>query len=197
MSYCTVQEAWGTDFGRSNVGGFKAPVYQDKGTTKNSQENFTNYDETHESVNFPEKKECNTKRPYQDPIQRQRNTLGNQVPSSYSDSTFYPLDSEVGKEHVLNYSYDYQEEEQLNGKATPQQCSSTFKHLTECKECRQKLINSIDKTTQIANVPTLKTESGSGYFRDFDATELALFIACGVFFIFLLDAIVKLAQRFK
>jgi hypothetical protein len=194
MSYCTVQEAWGTDFGRTRGNNmFKTP-------SDNTQENFSsNYSDdntsgNHSSVNFPQKEYRATG--YHDPIERQKYTLGksnnkNGAPNGYAESTFYPVDSDAGKDHVLNYSYDYAEEDQLNGNKTPQQCNGAFKHLTECKECRQKLITSIERTT--AQQP----EPSSPLIPSFDATELALFIACGVFFIFLFDAIVKLTQRIQ
>jgi len=112
---------------------------------------------------------------------------------------FYPLDEDAGKPNVLlNYSNDnnYAEEEQLRDPAAASsKCSTAFQHLTECRDCRFKLIAALQKQE-----PVSQTEPPSVMSKylpaNIDMTELALFIVCGVFFIFLLDAIVKVSHRF-
>jgi hypothetical protein len=198
-----------TGYGGSNLGGGRVP---NNGPQPQKREHFSEYSQQSEDhyglvpTNKHKELKCES---YHDPEIRKQYTIGKtnnasngNAPLGYSSeqlqtpgpSAFYPLDSDAGKPHILNYSFDYNEEPQLTtgtcNKATGEGCGGAFKHLTECSDCRKKLIMAMDKKD--ASKETTETSPN----MQIDATELALFIACGVFFIFLLDAIVKVTKRF-
>ena len=199
MSYCTVEEAWGPNFGRTNVS-----LHPPQGAP-NRVEHFGNdghagynsslhngYDDGHghyatTNLNQQNHVGCD----YHNPERRKEVDLGKScnpggVPYARDDrmggfkkepAVFYPLDSEAGKDHILNYSYDYDEEDQLGARKIGNAgCSSAFDHLLTCKECRMKIANSIQSEGKESKDSNESNESSP----DIDLTELALFVACGV-----------------
>lgn len=217
MSFCTVQEAWGPDFGRANNIRFQAPVAS--GAPKKI-ENFSDYSSYHHGYDDQHGHYTTVDQPkvnhqgadYHNPNRRKHMNIGlsnnpGGVPYAHDDqpmkqpSAFYPLDADAGKEHILNFSYDYDEEPQLQRSTQNKEnvCNGVFKHLIECSECRKKLIRAIDESNanNANKAAGNETPNNSTESNELDFTELALFIACGIFFIFLLDAIVKIARRYK
>lgn len=206
MSYCTVEEAWGPNFGRTN------PSLRPPSGAPNTVEHFASgnagynngktrgYEDEHGhygTVEF-EKKE------HTGPYWAQRRDSV-RVPYARDDrvggfkkepSAFYPLDENAGKEHIMNFAYDYDEEPQLGNTPPPSHggCSAAFDHLLTCKTCRMKIIKTVESAEK--DIPS-QHQNDENNDDELDITELALFVALGVFFIFLLDALVKLVKRFK
>lgn len=219
MSYCTVEEAWGPNFGRTNVSLQPPPPVtpnlshaQNAQNTQNAQnvrEHFASgnagynrgetngYEDEHGHYSTVDYKKTEHTGPSW--AQRRHET---RVPYARDErhgepTAFYPLDEDAGKDHILNYSYDYDEEPQLRNApkaAAGTGCSSVFNHLLACKDCRMKLVKTIESAEQSMSA-TSGTEVGET--GDLDITELALLVAAGVFFIFLLDALIKFVKRFK
>lgn len=218
MSYCSVEEAWGVNFARGQFasGIFAQPQLQLRNQQHSQQPQIEHFDskpvleDSGYYGNVPlSSRPCSDGTGYHNANIRKQYTLGKSdtatgSPYGFDQSTntpraFYPLDEDAGKPNVLlNYSNggNYAEEEQLRDPiAAANKCGESFKHLTECRECRLKLIAALHKQE-----PSPAETSGSIMSKyiptNIDMTELALFIVCGVFFIFLLDAIVKVSHRF-
>ena len=200
-AYCTVQEAWGPSFAPTSINYSSQTL-----TPPRTQEQFTSstgYDASrdmtnsmYQEVNSPRRQYIGEK--YHDPKVRERHDLGKSdnctgAPYGKENYQYSTVDENAGKEHILNYSHTYDEEPQLDVGAYKRQCGSAFSHLIECSDCRKRLLNSI-----MSLKPAVPHQQPQQSTTDsMDLTELALFIACGIFFLFLLDAIMRLTSLRK
>lgn len=99
-------------------------------------------------------------------------------------------------------------------KSNNELCNNVAMHVMHCQECKMLVRDIMTKTDKCSsggaphgkkdkNDKTEKKDKKENYSDydddedDLDFTEIILFIACGVFFIFLLDSIVSLGRRFR
>lgn len=216
MAYCTVQEAWGPDFGatNNNVGWLSAAPPPIENKRKESFSDYSSLSHMYEDHHghYGQVSPTNVKdHPgvgYHNPETRKlykklgESNTPNGVPYAYTSgsdyydgSKMYPLDglgTNRNEPHPLEHPYDYREESQLCDKdqRPVSYCSNAFKHLIDCSVCRKRIIKEIEAVRTSSEDTTSKNET------DIDFTELALFLAMGIFLIFLFDAIVKFIKRY-
>lgn len=243
--YCSVDEAWGPNFGMpANVqlglpttthsdylnntgisvnnnasavgGGVREPFFSPQGrfsqrnnnSGNSGREGFQNFDDYYqddeqqrfakvpgykqkafEGGGFHKKRDANLRTDYDEfnvPL----------VPGSYDDLERKPgkyhqfgIDPELKSE--LNF-HDYDEEIQLHDQT---ECIDILKHLTHCEACRSKITNELAPSASASNNSNpQQSDDNNSKEEDVDVTEMALFISCGIFLIFLIDAIMKLGR---
>lgn len=88
-------------------------------------------------------------------------------------------------------------------------CDNVSLHIVHCKACQDSVTRIIKKAKELQGCGSNNTEgkttgedgeseaSEDSETNELDVTEIILFVLCGVFFIFLLDSIIAIGQRFR
>lgn len=232
--YCSVDEAWGPNFGRKNIElGYPSgdvtnyDFVRNTGTQRGNAASHVSFNQIPNGSGSGEKEGFQNYHNYYQDDEAQRfakvpdykqqsfggqgihnpNARNNLRKNCDYDEFNIPLGmgayNDTERKPYKYYTFgdcddnscnfkDYDEEVQLQD---DNHCIDILKHLTQCEACRSKISNELKKPADHKGGET-KHHEAEEENAEIDGTEIALFISCGIFMIFLIDSIMKLGRSF-